>query len=302
MKNKLCKCVLITAMLFFVVSLYGQRSGRNIPGAVVVCGEYIYEAPANVSLDQARRIAIEGAKTKALQDNFGTTMTLSVASSMRSSNNSEAEWFSMTNVSEANGEWLEDIGTPTFDVNLDRNGNILVKVSNVCGNARELLGTRVDVSAKILKKVPDVNFESNDFNDGDELYLAFRSPVDGYLAVYLLDESMTAYCLLPYSRDRTGIVKIEGGKDYIFFSSRHAERQYASIVDEYSLTCERDVEHDLMYILFSPNEFTKANDAPADEETLPRQLSFDDFQYWLTRSRLRDRDMKVEIRTITIRK
>ena len=288
-------------IMLFNANLYAQRTGRNVQGAVTVCGEYIYEVPDNVPRDQARRIALERAKTKALEDRFGTTMTLSVGATTRSSGAEETEWFSITNISEVNGEWLEDIGEPTFVFGADRQGRQTLKV-NVCGQARELTGTRIDLETKVLKNGVENRFESNEFRDGDELYIAFRSPVDGFIAVYLVDESRTAYCLLPYRRDRTGIVKVEGGKDYIFFSAQHAQREIASIVDEYMLTAEKPLEHDLLYIIFSPNEFTKANDAPADQETIPRQLSFDDFQNWLTRNRMRDRDMKVDIRTITIRK
>ena len=287
------------ALMIFAADLYAQR--RVVQSVVRVCGEYIYEVPGNIPLDQARRLALEGARTKALEDRFGTTMTLSVGATTQSSANEETEWFSMTNISEVNGEWLEDSGTPRFEESFDNQGRLIFKV-NICGNARELTGTRIDLSTKILRNGVEARFESTDFRDGDEMYLAFRAPVDGFLAVYLVDESRTAYCLLPYMRDRTGRVEIAAGKDYVFFSARNAERTEAAIVDEYILTCEKTVEHDLMYIVFSPNEFTKANDAPADQETIPRQLPFDDFQNWLTRNRLRDRDMMVDIRTITIRK
>ena len=280
-------------LLFSCSALYAQDPVR-------ICGEYTYHSPDNVPAGTARRIALERARSEALSNKFGIEISVSEVLTAIGENADVSQFFSVTSTSHVKGEWLEDIGEPQFTISYERD-RLIVKVS-VCGYAREATASGVALQARLLRNGFDSRFESLEFRDGDEMYLLFQSPVDGFLAVYWIDETRTAYCLLPYSRARTGRVEIEAGTEYIFFSARHAGRTDAAIVDEYVLTGEKDIEHDTMYIIFSPNEFTKASDAPADEEALPRQLPFDEFQRWLTANRTRDRDMQVDFRTITIRK
>lgn len=162
------------------------------------------------------------------------------------------------------------------------------------------MAAKVDFTAKILRKEADPAFESETFKNGDQFYLYFSSPTDGYLAVYMVDAEQTAYCLLPYMNDTDGQARIVGGREYIFFSIDKAERDERPVVDEYVMTTPRSVEHDNIYIIFSPNEFTKANDLYATDG-LPRQLNFADFHKWLTRCRTRDAQMTMVQKVVTIK-
>lgn len=282
--------ILSPMLTLLAASIYAQRP-------VEICGGYTYYAPENVSLEQAQRNAVESAKLEALAKKFGTTVTgnnIVVASD-------EREDFFMFGNTEVKGEWLEDTRMPETKNSLE--SGALVVTAFVCGLAREITGTGIDFSAKTLRNGTDDRFESADFRDGDELYLSFRSPVEGYLAVYLIDDNRTAYCLLPYRNDPTGKVNIKNGTDYVFFSEKHAETAKKNIVDEYALTCEKQTEVNYLYIIFSPNEFTKANDSKTNpKESLPRELPFDEFQKWLTQNRLRDKDMKAERKSLAIKK
>ena len=67
------------------------------------------------------------------------------------------------------------------------------------------------------------------------------------------------------------------------------------------MTCDDDLEHNLLYIIFSPNKFTKALDARSNEE-LPRELVADEFQEWLAKNRRRDKEMQLIRKSITIKK
>jgi len=238
------------------------------------------------------------AKAKALAEKFGTRI-MQTTTSMASL---EYEKFFFITDGEVKGEWIEDTELPKYTF-YDENNMQVVHV-RVCGKARELTGTKIDFSAKVLRNGTEDRFENHEFKHGDDIYFSFRSPVAGYLAVYLVDDSETAYCLLPYMKDPTGKVKIKNGKDYIFFSAKHADRAEADKVDEYILTCKKEVEQNYLYVIFSPNEFTKANDKrrSTDNELLPRELPFDDFQKWLTKKRVGDKDMRVDIKGLTIKK
>ena len=65
-------------------------------------------------------------------------------------------------------------------------------------------------------------------------------------------------------------------------------------------------EHNVLYVIFSPNTFTKAIDQQSGtnwrDEQLPRQLSYEDFMKWLARNQTRDENMVVRREVITIRK
>lgn len=135
------------------------------------------------------------------------------------------------------------------------------------------------------------------------------SPTDGFLAVYLVDKD-EAYCLLPYAGDPDGKQPIKHGEEYTFFSTASAPKDLKNITDEYTLTCEGEAEMNRIYILFSPNMFTKAvdynpnkdNKADMNTLTLPRQLSMENFQKWLFDNRKRDKSMSVNIKEIIIKK
>lgn len=165
----------------------------------------------------------------------------------------------------------------------------------------EVVNSSNQISAKILRNGTDVKFESESFKNGDDFYLYFKSPVKGFLAVYLIDNEQKAYCLLPYANNSTGQVIIEHGKEYIFFSQKLVLPEEAQTVEEYILTTEKSVEYNQLYIIFSPNEFTKANDNQT-VEGLPRELAYTDFQRWLIKCRNRDYEIRVDSKMIEIRK
>lgn len=170
---------------------------------------------------------------------------------------------------------------------------MLVVSVEVSGRIREIVSAGIDFTAKILRNGTEEKFESSEFRSGDDMYLYFKSPVDGYLAVYLLDETeQTVYCLLPYKASSEGTYQIEHDRPYILFSAKN-ESDTSCVVDEYTMTCTREVEFNDIYVIFSPNPFTKAISNEFENEILPRQLSFKDFQKWLVKNRKRDSQVSI---------
>jgi hypothetical protein len=279
----------------FSAMLFAQKTFK-------VCGECTYYAPENVSLEQAKQTALEKAKLNALEEKFGTLVSQNNATVVKNENGQSDVRFMSLGGSEVKGEWIETTTEPVYSVGYEK-AMLVVKVS-VCGKVREITGAGVDFSAKILCNGVESRYENDQFKNGDDIYLLFQSPVDGYLAVYLVDDALTAFCLLPYSRNASGQVKVKGGKEYVFFSQKHAERSEAATMEEYTLTTQKSVEQNFLYTIFSPNEFTKANDRNAEEGdvVLPRELTFEDFQKWLVKNKNRDNDMKVKVKVLTIKK
>ena len=76
---------------------------------------------------------------------------------------------------------------------------------------------------------------------------------------------------------------------------------YGTLVTQSNtMTCSREIEYNDIYIIFSPNAFTKANTNESTEDVLPRQLSFEDFQKWLVKLRKIDKEAIVNIKQISI--
>lgn len=265
-----------------------------------VSGTYEYHAPKNISMEEAERIALERAKLQAIADEFGTLVSQSNFTSVSNRNGeSDVDFFSLGS-SEAKGEWIETLGKPQFNRSFDEDGNLIIRVT-VKGRIREINRAQIAIEAKVLCNGTDLKFERSDFRNGDDLYLYFKSPVDGYLNVYLLDEATkTVYCLLPYRKSRQGAVFVKHDEDYLFFSKK-AAGMYSSEVDEYVMTCSRNMERNILYVLFSPNEFAKCG-LEKSGRNQPYQIAWLDFQKWVDKNRNRDKDFNAKSIEITIMK
>jgi hypothetical protein len=288
----------ITGCFILSTVVFGQKQkGKDVHN---ICGEYTSYPPENVSLEQAKQIALKEARIDAIEKKFSMVVLQSSTHFMINENGQSSEIFTSKGDSEVGAEWLGDTREPEYKVSYEDN-QLVVSVS-ICGNARKITGAGIDILTKILRDSTEIEYDIDKFKHRDNFYLLFRSPVDGYLAVYLTDMEKV-YCLLPYSGDGTGKKKVKGGKNYVLFSKNHAENSEIDIVEEYYFTCEKSSERNDIYIIFSPNEFIKANASKDEKETvLPPELSFDDFQQWLHKNRIRNKDMKVTQKTVLITK
>ena len=282
--------------MVFSASLFSQKKEK----IEKVCGEYTYFVPDNVSLEQAKQTALKRAQIEALAEKFGTNISQQNLTNIRIENGKSDIDSDFRLESEVKGEWVRNTKEPEYKISYDEKKSMQIVKVSVCGEARENAGLNIDLSIKVLNNA-DLKYETESFRSGEDIFLSFRSPVNGYLTVYL-EDSETVQCLLPYPDAPSANVSIKAGKDYIFFSEKYAEQNEKSIVSEYTLSCEKSTEYNRLYVIFSPNEFIKANDAKSKEELLPRELPLKDFQNWIANNRQKDKDIKVEIKTLTIKK
>lgn len=285
--------------LVFVILLSWCSLGTLISQTVInVSGEYTYHAPINISIEEAKSIALQRAKIQCLADEFGTTVNQSNSTIIHTvDGEGDVSNFSL-GATEVKGEWLGDWKQPIYKIRYDElSGGNIVYVQ-VFGKVRAISGVKVDVSAKILCNGFTPRHEREIFFEGDPLYMSFLTPVDGYLSVYLIDEEANAYCLLPYESSADGIEFVSANKNHIFFSKQMSEQP--EWVDEYVMSCARDGETNLFYIIYSPNKFTK----PADHASSAslRQLSYQKLQEWLLDAQTKDPQMQVVRKSIIIKK
>lgn len=264
-----------------------------------VNGEYTYYVPENIDLEKAKQIALERVKVQLIADEFGTVVSQNNATTVKNSNGKSDIDFVSVGGSEVRGEWIETIGEPDFKPSFD-NGQMIIKV-HIKGKIREIVSADINFKALVLRNGTEDKYEDDTFKSGDDLFLSFTSPISGYVTVYLVDNDGTAFCLLPYQNQEQGNVKINANERYVFFSEKLSPQDLKAYVDEYTMTCSHSQELNQIYVIFSPNTFVKATDGKR-EETLPRDLSNEDFQKWLARNRTKDKDMTYKKIAISIRK
>ena len=266
-------------------------------------GEYTYYAPMNISPEQAEITAIERAKISIIESKFGTVVGVRNFTQVENTNGDSSVKFLSLGESEVKGEWIETIGTPK--IKHEFIDNLQVITVSITGKIREIKLSRVAFDAKILRNGIHDKYESDSFRHGDDFFVSFISPVDGYVAIYLYDQDGVCR-LLPFKHSNMPVYNVIADNKYVFFAngvSRYddiKDLNLNSVNAEYTLTCGASQEINRFYIIFSPNKFTKAIDTISEDFELPAFLDFQSFQKWLTRCRKYDHDMAVKICDIII--
>lgn len=284
-------------LLLIVIMLYSL--GTLIAQTVInVSGEYTYHAPVNISIEEAKTIALQRARLQCLADQFGTIVNQSNSTIIRTKeDDTEVSHFSLGGT-EVKGEWLGDSKKPIYQITYDEANECNIIYVQVFGRARAISSSKVNLSVKILCNGVTPRHERDLFYEGDQLFLSFLSPVEGYVCVYLIDEDANAFCLLPYGATTIGFQQVKSNKNYIFFSKQLSDTP--ELVDEYVMSCTHDGESNIFYIIYSPNPFTKAVDYSS--YTSLQQLSYEDLQAWLLDVQTKDPQMQVIRKTISIKR
>ncbi len=254
----------------------------------------------NESKAEAEIHAIEKAKRRALEKAFGVDVSSIVVSMDRENFEegrlfSDEEFFSLGSTV-AKGEWIETVTEKILSIYHD--GDVWHVRVFVEGKAREKSGVPIDLQYAFINNSHDKQNRTT-YYDNDDIFLRFTSPVSGALCVYLIDNEKTAYCLLPYMRSDKGYQDVRANRDYVFFSSDTDKE-----ADEYVLTTQTAVEHNVLYVIFSPNKFTKARDRKGArnwrKQQVPRNLPYKDFVEWLAKIQTADKNMQVRTEVISI--
>ena len=145
--------VVVFILLLLPLTVFAQR-------VKTVEGEYTYHAPENVTIEQARRIALERAKIQALADEFGTIVQQQNITRVENSNGESTTDFFSVGGSEVKGEWLADEDEPEYKISYV--DNMLVVTCRVKGKARELVSAKIDFQARVLRNGTEDRFEDSE--------------------------------------------------------------------------------------------------------------------------------------------
>ena len=300
MNNTIKKLSIFFFISFFCLLGYAQKTKK-------VSDTFTYGVPKDITLEQAENNAIQRAKIRAIEKEFSTAVHQTNLIRTENRNGEATTDFTSLGGSEVLAEWIEDIEKPVIKYSLD--GNQVFITCTVKGRAREKVNTIV-FNAKVLCNGTDKRFEQDKFKNGDQLYLSFQTPQDGYIAVYLINMAeKKATCLLPYRKDADGQTEVKHGQEYIFFSREHDSQSQTnsfikkySMVEEYHLHSTGNMELYQLCIIFSLNPFTKPADETGNDPNELPSLSLVKFERWLSDIRAWDTNMSVETKTIHVNK
>lgn len=292
--------LLILTVFSWVLSLSAQENSCE----KIVKGSYTYEIPKSMSYDQACQAALVKAQNDAIAEAFGLSIHENNDLFISNINGKSDVNFVSTSEGIVKGVWLADEAAPVYERFLD-NGRDWVKVT-VKGRVREIRSAGIDFETAPIRHMPDKELATDVFKNNEDFFLYFKSPVNGYLTVFLFDLAANqVFCMLPYQDSGSGSYPISFGQEYYFFSPSHA-RPEDGTVDELVLTCapEKPEEYNQLFIIFSPNKYGKVlskngQQQRADGLVIPSSLDYKDFNKWLMRCQQKDEEM--EVRRIPIK-
>jgi len=294
----LTRIVLIASLTLVPLMSFAQQM-------VTASGSYTYIVPKSESIEKAELTAIERAQIDAIESQFGRVVGVNNYTTIVNEGEQSHVGFLSLGESEVNGEWIETIGKPDIQRTF-ANGQLVI-TANITGRIREVKAAKPTFNARILRNGVSDRLEDDEFKEGDDFYISFQAPADGFVAVYLYDLS-GVYRLLPLKLSNEPAFPVSGNKKYIFFANGVSlfvdveNLHQNSIHSTYALTCNGDLEVNRLYIIYSPNRFTKANDTESNDSITPAYIDFEGFQKWFSRCKKRDRELSWMIKDVEIRK
>lgn len=290
--------IICTFIIFFITicGAYAQRT-------VNVCGEVDYVVPETQTSQEAIRIAINRAKLQAIANEFGTVISQTNMLTMHNEDGEFKSNFNSFSENDVRGIWIEDTKEPEIQINYEN--EMMVVHAKVCGKAKAITSTSVDLEIKTLnygfsngeENPSRKGYETTQFNDSDFFGVRFRSPVDGYVAMFIRDDNTErVYMQLPYVGSDGYARDVKSNQEYVFLTHEDPDFPYrASTI----LTTERKIENNTFIVVFSKYPFQNAISNQGDWFL---EIEFSKFQKWLQSLRKHDETLQVQEILLTIKK
>ena len=280
MKHTICAILFV----LLAITIQAQR-------VTTVCGEYRYIVPGEIPLNRAKQIANDKARNEAIANEFGQVVSQSTTTTIHTSDTKSEIQSDSYASTESKAIWLSDTKEP--EVSIAYENDVMVITASVCGKVRELQTAEVELKMQVLNN----GFESDRFRSGDRVSVLFKSPVSGYVAIFIRDDNAGIIsCMMPYENEDGTARDVKSNKEYTYLSTADPIYPYQ---EETILVTEKTVEFDTFILVFSKKAFSM----PASDmgEFVP-ELSVEDFQKWLRKNRINDETMQTIEKTIQINK
>jgi len=257
----------------------------------------------NVSEEEIRQYAMELAKIKAIENVFGTYVEQQVNMTIKDGNTS----FNIMGSTKVKGDWIETLDffcVENFKEDKTSTGIVNTKYITCMIKGRVRASTPKAVLNYEILSLPDILAKTNSFHDDEQLYVFLKSPVVGYVSIFLEDDN-AVYRLLPYfnmHNEYQNGVPIKSDTDYFFFSPEKNSFIKDKVDEQILILLKQEIEYNYIYIVFSEDEFVKPilHDITLDKEELiiPKHLTKEQFSQWLVYNRAKSsnfQDIKIKI-------
>jgi len=277
--------LIFSAIFLTWFSVQGQK-------LVATSGEWTSRIEINMTKEQCKEQAHELAIINAIENAFGTWAEQQTDIVIKDGR----DYYNIVGTTKVKGEWVEtqkEEYSEASQINKTKNGNEVETFITCKIDGKVKRATPKAMIHYQTLSCPDKRCRAIDFISGESLYLSFKSPVDGYLSVFLEDDEMV-YRLFPYSNQsgkENSATLIKADQEYILFAKDPKYNSFPVAVDEYELYTLRPFEVNNIYVVFSEDLYVKPmlNNETASiekkEYMLPKSLSRKNFQEWLANNR-----------------
>lgn len=285
------RIILLAALTALTTAATAQKT-ENVHGVFA----YTVGENEKFSLTEMKHKCLIGAQNEAIKNTFKERISSTTNMVDANINGRDVSSFYDEVTLSSTAEWIGDTQAPVFTINYI--GGQLTFQAEVWGEAREISNAKTELDWATLCNGTTAAYQSTSFKHRDHLYIRLRTPVSGYVAIYLLDSSSKqACCMLPYTGNTTGQHAVKAGREYVFFDKKRDPE-----ATPLTLTTRDELEIDQVILIFSPNPFTKNVDDGSSRRQLGRQ-SLEDFEKWLRKLRKQDPEMVIDRSTwLTITK
>jgi len=248
---------------------------------------------------ETNKLVEELAKINAIESVFGTYVQ---SSSELTVNNGKSD-FSIIGSTKVKGDWVRTLDIKFSEDIHKGTGTEIWITCQIKGLVRESKPT-APIEVLTLNDVNITN-RTTTFLNGESLFVWFKSPIDGFLSIFV-DDGDFVYRILPYSSDGSNhSIKVKGDKDYLFFSKAMNSTDL-KIIDEIELYTLMKSEVNTLIIIFSENEYLKPildnHIILEDGYSLPNTIRRNRFEDWIATYKERYDDFidrKIQIKIVT---
>lgn len=293
-------------LLFIACGVYAQKT-------VQATGEAHIRIEPDMSKEEAMDLARQQAMINAIDNAFGSYVEQDSDTYIDGGNAD----FKIIGHTLVKGDWLktemEKFQEEQRSVKGSHGRETEIWITcKIKGMVREIIKPQINLSIE-PRDCPDPLCRTYNFNSGASMYLAFQSPAQGFLSLFMVTDEQTAYRMLPYQEmpeTYLNAVPVEADKEYLFFASAEEFDYFQDfsylMVDEIYLETVKEKEFIDLYIVFSPENYNKpllyASHKKPGSYVLPKMLDLDDFLGWLQESRIYDPEMQYKRITLTVSK
>jgi hypothetical protein len=282
--------------------------------------------PERESLTEARERVLVQAKINALENAFGTLIMQGNSVYIENKKTGEKvetnTTFKMIGNTAVKGEIIQILKSDFKESKKKEKINrkkieITYITCNIIIQAKELIDTEIEIQSFPINSVKLIR-PVTEFYEGDDLFIYFQSPVNGYLTIFL-DDNDQAQCLLPYRIMPAGLeeaMPIKANKEYLFFSDKPEHNYFEDdffAEDTYELIASSEKDLNQLYIIFSKKPLNKPIlnkdennklliELEKDNYELPRVIESGAFKKWLIKIQQIRNDLQINNIMISIEK